>query len=88
MTTKLTGHTLTIEATSPEDLRDIFLYSEEFWEIARGKLGFNQRILKRYESEAQFSGSIKITVELPIDDDDVPSDRETDLRENAVRGGA
>ena len=87
MTATLNGHTLTLTATSPEDIKSIFLHSEEFWAIAEGELGYKQHILRRWQSEARFSGTINITVQLPIEDDDVPSDRETDLRENAVRGG-
>ena len=77
---------LSLEVKDSDELMEILLDCPELWRIVEGELGFHQRVHFRDRSQARFSGSINIAVQLPIEDDDVESDRETDLRENAVKG--
>lgn len=85
--TKLSGDTLTVSITGHEDLAEFLLDCPEFWRLAEDSIGFRRTIHKSRRSEAKFTGEIELTVTLPIEDEDELSDREMDLRDNAVRGG-
>lgn len=74
--------TTTIHLATPQDLMEILLDAPDFWRLVEDRL--DTGIRHHIRTQAKITGTINVTVELPITDG--PTDRELDLKENAIKG--